>query len=428
MKQKLHKIRARSLEEAMDLVKRKFGSEALIQETREIKKRKEYGLGLESVYEVCVVEDSGDFTGDLGLSNIYGREKAKVNISERSAGILQTLNNQINRVDKLTLSFHGLEDKLKRLNSDPKDYPVYEMLIRGGVFANTADIIMNSYFKQLPNKTKPSRESAIFHIKRNLRVVETSSWDDIDGVHFFLGVGGSGKTTLIAKLAAKLSGRGRRVTIISLFPRHRGDVARLEALGEMLGIRVLIANTLEEIKKEIETNHKGVILVDTPCILSVKELTSERFINFITKLNTVHSNYVFDISAGPGRIEKELEIFDRVYCDFAVLTRLDIIPGGAEFLNLLSKQQLVFSLINDSADLDDGLEIASRDRLISLITPSFISSSDDFSEKSPFSLNYKVNLVDKENADVDFALEELGLNQETEVEHKRRKTVPVGEE
>ena len=428
MKQKLHRIRARSLEEAMELVKRKFGTEALIQGTHEIKTRKEYGLGLESVYEVCVVENSEDIASNPGFGNIYERGKAKVDIGVSSADTLQRLKNQIMRVDKLTSLFHGLENRLKRLLSDRKDYPIYELLIRGGAFFNTVDTIINSYFKQLSNKMKPSRESALLHIKSNLKTVDTSSWNDVDGIHFFLGSGGSGKTTLIAKLAARLSDRGREITVISLFPRHCGDVARLEALGEMLGIRVLIANTIEEVEREIETNEKGVVLVDTPCILSVKELTSERFISFITQLKAAHSNYVFDICAGPGRIEKELEIFDTVSCDFAVLNRLDIISGGAAFLNLLSKQQLVFSFISDSADLDGGLEIASRDKLISLITAAPVGLFGDFSKNPNFSLNYEVDLVDKESMDIDQTLKESGLHEEAEAEYTKRETVPVGEE
>ncbi|MBD3424483.1 MAG: hypothetical protein GF417_08610, partial [Candidatus Latescibacteria bacterium] len=313
MKQQLHRVRGRSLEKALEQVKIRFGPEALIQDTREVEVRRENSLGMEKVFEVTVIEGE---SADAGAEVYTARDSFPgpgSGITGEEIDLISRLRNQVNEVNRLSGACQAIKKRLARSLSGRDDYPIYDLLVEKGVFVNIVNMIMAEYFGQPGSGEEKSAENALSHIRRNLRTVEDCSWDQIGGVHFFIGSAGSGKTTIVTKLAGRLAERAEKTKVISLFPRNLRDLGGYEIFDRTEEVEVVVARNLRELEQLLSSWRGERVFIDTPCVLSSRRMTSRRFRNFIRDQETAHVNYIFDVSAGPARIERELEVFDRMY-------------------------------------------------------------------------------------------------------------------
>jgi flagellar biosynthesis GTPase FlhF len=386
MTQQLHRIRGRSLDRALERVRTRFGPEAMIQETREVEVRRENSLGVEKVFEILVLDEE-TVTGEA--RNSPSPDGERVSEGEPAAEelkVISRLRKQITSLEKLNARCSSIQEKLTRAVSGRTDYPIYDLLISKGVFPGIANMIMDEYFSQIDSEAQVSAADAIDHIRRNLKTVDTSSWEEIEGVHFFVGGAGSGKTTMVTKLAGRLSERGEETRIVSLFPGNLRDLGGYEIFDGNPAVEVVIAADLTELDYFLDLWKGQRIFIDTPCVLSENRMKTDRFRDYVKNLENAHMNYLFDVSAGPLRIEWELEVFDRLYCDFAMLSKYDMVGGKGSFLNLISEKQLIFSLINDSADYEAGPEIITGDKLISFLKPH--SGRGESPSAGSFLLNY----------------------------------------
>jgi len=386
MKQQVHRIRDRSLEKALQKVKRRFGPDAMIQETREVNVRKENSLGIEKMYEISVLDGEGAQQELTSGPQPSFQVQFPEGIRGDEVGLVSKLRKQISRLESLNSSCREIHSRLKRTISGRADYPLYDQLIEKGVFVNVVNAIMESYFNRAGRNGEVSGRSALEHIRRNLKTVDTDSWEEISGTHIFVGAAGSGKTTVVCKLAGRLSERGRKVKVISLFPRNLRDLGGFEIFNDSSGVEVVVAKDLSELDSLLSGWRSDTVLIDSPCVLSDERMASRRFAEFVRDIEGAYLNYVFEASAGIMRLRRELAVFDWLCGDFAVLNKYDLVEGKGAFLNLIPEKQLVFSFINDSSEFETGLEIISDDLLLS-----FIRVRREVSEPDPggsFLLNY----------------------------------------
>ncbi|GEM_PF-1092717 len=378
MNQNTYRIQARSLETAMQEVKDRFGPDALVLDVKETRKKEAGSLGVGTVFEVSVMPEGTRFEG--------ARAAPSSSIPYSNNDLL-TLQREIERVEKLAASVNELGNKLTGISRSNDNYPLYDMLMKRGASSKTVRMLASSYEDQIPIRDGASLKAAAGHLGGYLKTVNPCRWDEISGIHMFFGPGGSGKTSLIVKLAGRIADSGGSVAILTLFPRHSGEIKRLEVVGEALNIETAVAFSLDEFRRSVDyLSRNRTILIDTPCVLTVKELITEEFGKVIAGLDLKHLHYVFDLNSVPQRLEKEIEVFGQLGCDYAVISKLDIANGGAGILELVVRQSIIFSLINDSPDFDRGLEIAAVSKLMSVIDPSLVQATDG---SARISLNYE---------------------------------------
>ncbi|MBU8920868.1 MAG: hypothetical protein KOO63_03310 [Bacteroidales bacterium] len=368
MKQKECRVVDRSPEAAMKKAIERFGEDALILETREVRRKKEHGLGFETMYELII---EGDDTGQAGVrtsvETLNHTGSLSSPVSSKPDGI-ESLERQIERMGRLDKTMMMLEERLSMLVSGDSTYPLHTALINGGASRDTVRIIGESFINTGRRFSGDGVDAALEHLGQHLKVADVSTWDEISGVHIFYGAGGTGKTSLIIKLAGMLTGSGRKVTIINLFPRHSGEAERLKVVSNTLGVGAIAVYNLMELKNIIDSRTgSDTVLIDTPCAHTVRELATDRFQSLISKMDPITSHFVFDMGVSNIRIRKELELFEALSCDFCILTKLDLQGDSVAFLDLLAERLLSFSLINEMPDLDSGLSIATKSRLLSLI-------------------------------------------------------------
>ena len=379
-----YKVEARSLEAAMQKVKEEFGPDALVLDVREYRRKEPDGLGVSTVFELTVAPQS-----DTRAGAKVERQGEEVKFTNDS---LEKLRTSVEKIERMIQRINAASDKMATSLADSSSYPIKRMLLSAGASKRTVDIIASSFEENVPPANRSSIDSAANHLTTYIHAVKTNRWEDISGVHFFFGSGGSGKTSVVIKLAGRLVKAGKNITIVGFLPRHGGDIKRLEIAGDALGVEVIVAFALDELRKCLELKGDRILLVDTPCCFSEKTITSEHFRRYLISQDTSHKHLVFDLNADIRRLERELEVFRYLGCDYAVLTKLDISFKSASFLDLAVRYPVIFSFVNFTQDYSKGFELASTSLLLRIISPELSISGEKELKKS---LNTETQTAEK---------------------------------
>ncbi len=156
-------------------------------------------------------------------------------------------------------------------------------------------------------------------------------------VIMFLGVNGTGKTTVIAKLAKYLMDRGRSVVIAASDTFRAGAIEQISIHGENLGVKVIKhqaggdpAAVAYDAIEHAKAKHRDVVLIDT----AGRMQTNRNLMDEMKKIKRVAKPhltvFVGDSLAGNDAIEQARAFDSEVGVDAIILTKIDAdAKGGA---------------------------------------------------------------------------------------------------
>lgn len=189
-----------------------------------------------------------------------------------------------------------------------------------------------------------------------------------------VGVNGSGKTTTIGKLAAKLTGEGRRVTLAAGDTFRAAAIAQLEIWGERLGCPVVAreqgadaAGLAFDAITTAKASGADVVLMDTAGRLQNRaELMAEleKIIRVMKKVDASAPHavlLVLDATVGQNAMS-QVEVFGKVAgVTGLVMTKLDGTARGGILVAITEKFQLPVHFIGVGESAEDLEPFAARD-------------------------------------------------------------------
>lgn len=187
------------------------------------------------------------------------------------------------------------------------------------------------------------------------------------GVAALVGPTGVGKTTTIAKLAARFALRhGRRsVALVTMDSYRIGAHEQLRTYGRILGVPVQVAADCEELKTVLNHSqeHK-LILIDTAGI-------SQRDMHLAEQLATLDigedkiKNYLVLSATGQSSLQEDVvRSFSKINLHGCILTKLDEAASLGEALSVLIQQKLPVAYVSDGQKVPDDLHLARGNTLI----------------------------------------------------------------
>ena len=156
-------------------------------------------------------------------------------------------------------------------------------------------------------------------------------------VIMFLGVNGTGKTTVIAKLAKYLMEHGRTVVIAASDTFRAGAIEQISIHGENLGVKVIKhqaggdpAAVAYDAIEHAKAKHRDVVLIDT----AGRMQTNRNLMDEMKKIKRVAKPnltiFVGDSLAGNDAIEQARAFDNEAGVDAIILTKIDAdAKGGA---------------------------------------------------------------------------------------------------
>jgi len=157
----------------------------------------------------------------------------------------------------------------------------------------------------------------------------------------FVGVNGTGKTTVIAKIAHRLLKMGRSVIIAASDTFRAGAIEQLEIHAKRLGVKLIKhrpgsdpSAVAYDAIEHAKARHKDVVLIDTAGRIQ----TNKNLMNEMKKIKQVTMPhlivFVGDALAGNDAIEQARKFDESVGIDCAILTKIDADAKGGAALSI----------------------------------------------------------------------------------------------
>jgi flagellar biosynthesis protein FlhF len=371
--------RGRTIKEALTRVRRDLGGDAVILTSREIRRRRLFGLGRPDLIEVTATDRLPDASAPSpGLGDAAG---APLNREAQappppSPSVLQShFGEQLSRLHAMVedLSRQGRIDHL--LPDLPSELvPTYAQLIE----ADVPEVIASKLVRNVAESLGPAElhrpelvRSALCEavelcipIASPIRVVE-----GVRRVVALVGPTGVGKTTTVAKLAANFKlAQGVRVGLITVDTYRIAAVEQLRTYAEIIDLPLAVVNEPGEMKRALDDlGPVDLVFIDTAGRSPRDEVRIRELADFLTAARPDEIHLVLSAVAGPRSLRAAVERFARVRADRLILTKLDEADGLGGVLAVLGQADRPISYMTTGQAVPDDIEPADRKRMAGLI-------------------------------------------------------------
>jgi flagellar biosynthesis protein FlhF len=182
-----------------------------------------------------------------------------------------------------------------------------------------------------------------------------------------VGATGVGKTTTIAKLAARYALRhGReRVALVTTDSYRIAAHEQLRTYGRILGIPVRIANNREELTESLKLlSDKDLVLIDTAGMSQRDVRLSQQFSLVEEAAPAIKTYLVLSTTTHRAGLTEVVKTFGKVKLDGCILTKLDETTSLGGAISTLAEHKLPVAYVSDGQRVPEDIHIARAPNLI----------------------------------------------------------------
>jgi flagellar biosynthesis protein FlhF len=343
------KYRARTIKEASAKVKNVLGPDAMILSTKKISK-----TGEDDVFEITALTGAKNISDES--PNMIGEVKQELmSIKE----MLYLLNNSGVFIEKLITYPGALDLYTKLIKNGVNDYYVRLFFEKTGAF-NGHPVHGIKSVKDLALKeiTKTIDVKDPFDIKENNQIIAA-----------FIGTTGVGKTTTIAKIAARLMlERAKKVGLISLDAYRIGAMEQLKTYANILGVPCFQAFKKKDLLFALRRMEgKDVVLIDTAGQSQYDRSRLDELRRLIPGELNISTHLLLSIATAESEMNKAADNFKCLNYQSYIFTKKDETQKCGTILNQIVKQSLPVSYITTGQNVPEDIDQAERDKLLKLI-------------------------------------------------------------
>ncbi|ABA88410.1 flagellar biogenesis protein FlhF [Syntrophotalea carbinolica DSM 2380] len=187
-----------------------------------------------------------------------------------------------------------------------------------------------------------------------------------------VGPTGVGKTTTIAKMAAKqlLNGTGR-VALVTIDTYRIAAVEQLKVYGEIMNLPVEVVTTPEQLHQALARHQdKELILIDTAGRSPRDDMSIAELAAFLGKAET-ENLLVLSATTRDRELTEAVQRFSRIPLHSLVFTKLDECEQCGTLLNISLTQQLPLSFLTNGQRVPEDLVEADTEAITGFITGSY---------------------------------------------------------
>lgn len=203
------------------------------------------------------------------------------------------------------------------------------------------------------------------------------------GVIAIVGPTGVGKTTSIAKIAARFAMRhgNRNVALVSMDNYRVGAHEQLLNYARILNVPMKVASNAEELNRALTSLYdKKLVLIDTAGMSQRDMRLSEQFSNLREGSPLIKVYLTIAATAQLKTLEETVRAFSKVDLTGAIITKLDEATALGAVLTVMIRNQLPITFLGVGQRVPEDLQLARAHRLVSR---GFTEAPPDISKEDP---------------------------------------------
>ena len=204
-------------------------------------------------------------------------------------------------------------------------------------------------------------------LAHRIRVSAADPLDDA-GVVALLGATGVGKTTTVAKLAARCALRhgAREVALVTTDSYRVGAFEQLRVFGRIMDVPVRVARDESALRQAVESfAHRRTVLIDTAGIGQRDARFADQVSLVRRASRRVKTHLVLSATAQMLALDETVRAFQDGLPDGCVITKLDEATSLGAVLSVISEQQIPVAYVTDGQRVPEDISPARSHRLVS---------------------------------------------------------------
>lgn len=363
---KVKKYTAQTMSEAMEKVRKELGVKAVILHSKQAKTKGFLGLFRKKYIEIIAAVDPNPINERKSQTYVMRTEKrpnlknrdGQEKLEEKLLSEIRTLKSDLNSsniAEHLPKEIHFFEKQLR-------DNEINEETIK-----EIIPLLLEKYYSNRSSK------SEMYDVIRSYffeRLKDGKFLSITNAKHIFLvGPTGVGKTTTIAKLAAKSAiTDGKKVAFITLDTYRIAAIEQLKTYAKILNIPIEVVYHRDDFLKAKEKfKDYDQIFIDT----AGRNYRKAEYVQQFQQLVDIDANdivlSVLSLTSKEQDLDDILEQFNQLNIDGIIFTKADETSQYGLIYNLWKKHNSTFSYITYGQDVPDDIEQLSPELLSKLI-------------------------------------------------------------
>ena len=378
-----------SINEGMAKIKDDLGPNAIILSSRRLRRKKK------SFIEIFAARD--DFYNSSSELKKYRKSDSTISDNSELLSYFKTEIDQLKDLiidTKRRMDIHfelaELKDNLNILFdifaiNESKNLPkylskLYYHLISSGISTQHTIKIIEKLKNNYPEDYLKDDQYVSKIVQDIIKNSIITSYKDVERKRIisFIGATGSGKTTTLAKLAAKYLFTDKlKVGILTTDTYRIGATEQLKMYAEIMDIPIQIVSKKEKLKRYLELfADKDVIFIDTPG----KNYKDKNYLMDLRKLFSIDSsieiNLILNITTDQKNMLKIADSFDIIDYDNIIFTKLDEANNFGAIYNIIDYVDKPVSYVTNGQNVPQDIERVDPDRLAQIIVKNTLINTD----------------------------------------------------
>lgn len=367
---------AANMKEALVQIKNDLGPEAIVISTKRLPGEKKLIEIMAAIDESPAqkAEKKGDQERSLPFE-----ERELIGYFRKEMEELKVLVQGIQK-DKLSEEFADLKDSLQaffdilglRGRTEEKTVlsRIYHYLVGRGVSKARACRLLEGMKRNFPGQETPDYESGLKIAEGLIRDTLGQNRDEKGKrVKLFLGPTGVGKTTTLAKLAARYALEQKlAVGLITMDTYRIAALEQLSVYAKIMGLPLEVASEQDTFRQALQKfDDRDVILVDTPgksrndrdYFKSLQELVADN--------REVETNLLLSLTSSRENMMDVVSRYSGLDCDQIIFTKMDESSHCGFLYDVIEQADRPVSYLTTGQNVPQDIEVAAPSRLAELI-------------------------------------------------------------
>lgn len=358
----IKKFKAKTTQEAIQMVKREMGPDAVILKTRSISA---FDAGIDGKGKAVEVTAAVDYEEAVAQEET----RNQVDSGEMKRQWRQ-MEYELRQIKEFLLSADAKGNLGSDIRFNPAQNSRYSNFRTFGLRPDIIRELMRDWHAKMDNRQLSDSkilQDSLLNVLDRIKI--NTKRHKVREISAFIGPTGVGKTTTLAKIAAmKTVNEGKKTALITLDTFRIAAAAQLQTYARIMGIPFEVASSSADLKKAID-KYSGCdsILIDTAGRSPNRKQDIEELHALTDIPEEVHRYLVLSSATRYNDLLNTDNKFSALPFKSYIFTKLDETEDVSDMVNFLISKEKPISYFTTGQQVPDDIETASKKKLASLL-------------------------------------------------------------